>query len=349
MEEIVNYYAGGNTAKGFVHFFESNFQELERLLILKGGPGTGKSTLMKKIGKEWQDEGYAVEWIHCSADVGSVDAVIIPALKAGIVDGTSPHIIEPSLPGIVDDYVNLGVAWDREKLIPHKKNIQRVNKALKESYRHAYSYLQKAFVLFNEEKEKLKKDVPEKVRNEIMEWTDTLLPKREKEQTPVVKHRYYRAFTPDGYHHFAEDLLGAVEKRIFLTGSFTISEILENIARIGIKQGYDVHLYHHALNPDLVEMVVFPEVDVVFFDHTFFTDKISAQKTDEWITLGEVTLENKEQIVHEIEKATEFLAQTSKLRSELEGYYIGAMDFTIVDQIGKEISEELKRLKIDET
>ena len=94
MKEL-HYYAGGNTAKGFVHFFESNFQELERLFILKGGPGTGKSSLIKSIGHEWKLLGYDLEWIHCSSDVGSMDAVIIPKLKAGIVDGTNPHVIEP--------------------------------------------------------------------------------------------------------------------------------------------------------------------------------------------------------------------------------------------------------------
>src|SRR5690554_1970966 len=129
----LNYYGGGNTAKGFVHFFDSNFQDLDRLFILKGGPGTGKSTLMKRIGIKWQEQGYGVEWIHCSADYGSVDAIIIPSIRAGIVDGTSPHIIEPALPGIVDEYVNLGVAWDRKKLLPNKENVQRVNANIKES------------------------------------------------------------------------------------------------------------------------------------------------------------------------------------------------------------------------
>ena len=55
--KIVNYFAGGNTARGFHSLYDSNLQGLERIYILKGGPGTGKSSLMKKIGNEWLEKG----------------------------------------------------------------------------------------------------------------------------------------------------------------------------------------------------------------------------------------------------------------------------------------------------
>jgi hypothetical protein len=48
-----NYFTSANSALGFVSFFEDNIKELNRLYILKGGPGTGKSTIMKNIGKVW--------------------------------------------------------------------------------------------------------------------------------------------------------------------------------------------------------------------------------------------------------------------------------------------------------
>lgn len=45
--KVMNYFAGGNTAKGFYSLYDSNLKGLERLFILKGGPGSGKSTIMK--------------------------------------------------------------------------------------------------------------------------------------------------------------------------------------------------------------------------------------------------------------------------------------------------------------
>ncbi|WP_430871687.1 hypothetical protein, partial [Escherichia coli] len=109
--KILNFFAGGNTARGFYSLYDSSLQGLSRLFILKGGPGTGKSSLMKKIGNEWREKGYDVQFLHCSSDNKSIDGVLIPKLNAGIVDGTAPHVIEPKAPGAVEEYVNLGEAW----------------------------------------------------------------------------------------------------------------------------------------------------------------------------------------------------------------------------------------------
>ena len=55
---IKGYFACANSSRGFCNYFESNLQGLERLYILKGGPGTGKSTLMKCLfGIYKMDEG----------------------------------------------------------------------------------------------------------------------------------------------------------------------------------------------------------------------------------------------------------------------------------------------------
>lgn len=113
---ILRYFADGNTALGYFSLFESNLQGLRRIFILKGGPGTGKSSLMKAIGAEWAERGYPIELIHCSSDKDSIDGVIIPALGVGIVDGTAPHVIEPKAPGAAREYVNLGKRGTRQRL-----------------------------------------------------------------------------------------------------------------------------------------------------------------------------------------------------------------------------------------
>ena len=49
MKEI--YFASANGYRGFRSYFNEVFAEegLDKLFILKGGPGTGKSTLMKRL------------------------------------------------------------------------------------------------------------------------------------------------------------------------------------------------------------------------------------------------------------------------------------------------------------
>ena len=62
---------------------------------------------MKTIGHEMVEKGYDVEFFHCSADPDSLDGVHIPALKLALIDGTSPHVIDPRFPGGFDESVNL--------------------------------------------------------------------------------------------------------------------------------------------------------------------------------------------------------------------------------------------------
>lgn len=82
------YFAAINSVHGFVSFFDSIFAGRDRLYIIKGGPGTGKSTLMRKIAAEAEKNGMDSELISVPRSF-SLDGVIIPSLVTAIVDGNS--------------------------------------------------------------------------------------------------------------------------------------------------------------------------------------------------------------------------------------------------------------------
>ena len=44
-----SYYIGANTSLGFVNCADERLRGLSKLYVIKGGPGTGKSTFMKEI------------------------------------------------------------------------------------------------------------------------------------------------------------------------------------------------------------------------------------------------------------------------------------------------------------
>lgn len=148
--KIKNYFAGGNTARGFCSLYDSNLQGLDRLFILKGGPGTGKSSLMKKFGQEWLEKGYDIEFLHCSSDNQSIDGVIIPGLKVGLVDGTAPHVIEPKAPGAVEEYINLGEAWNSRALNAQKSAIVKLTSQISHSFQKAYATFNEALEIYDE-------------------------------------------------------------------------------------------------------------------------------------------------------------------------------------------------------
>ena len=114
----VSFFFGANNKRKYTSLFSDAYKpESEgKHYILKGGPGTGKSTLMKKIANELEKKGYFVERGYCSADPLSIDMVLAPEINFSILDGTSPHTFDATYPGVTESIINLGVAWDKKYL-----------------------------------------------------------------------------------------------------------------------------------------------------------------------------------------------------------------------------------------
>ena len=114
------FFLGANSDNGFYSLYDQFCSApSDTLHIIKGGPGTGKSTLMKRIGKAAEDHGLDVEYILCSGDPNSLDGVYIPALCMGWADGTAPHVLEPRIFGTTALYENLGRFCHVEQLAEH--------------------------------------------------------------------------------------------------------------------------------------------------------------------------------------------------------------------------------------
>jgi predicted PilT family ATPase len=144
------YFVCANSGKGFVNFFSESLENMQKIYIIKGGPGSGKSTLMKRIAKKYEDEGLNIDCIMCSSDPDSLDGVIINDYRIAIVDGTMPHIIEAFLPGAVEEYINAGNIWDISILENNKEEITFLNNNIKKDYEKAYEYLKDAKRLHDE-------------------------------------------------------------------------------------------------------------------------------------------------------------------------------------------------------
>ena len=149
---ISRFFAAANGYDGFRSSFDQVFNpsNFRKLYVIKGGPGTGKSTLMKRISGRFSDSAEITE-IYCSSDTKSLDGVIIKKgnVKIGIVDGTSPHTVEAIYPGAVEQIVNLGDSFDYNALAIRSNRIIELNEIKKVFYRKAYSALNIAGLIYN--------------------------------------------------------------------------------------------------------------------------------------------------------------------------------------------------------
>ena len=142
MESV--FYLGACSPQGFASHYDSLLREHLQLNIIKGGSGCGKSTFMRRIGRAAQERGLDVSYILCSSDPDSLDGVVIPALETAFVDGTAPHVLEPSLCGGSMNYVNFGAFYDRAAMRQSEDEIRAAQALNAAQYPHVTACLSAA-------------------------------------------------------------------------------------------------------------------------------------------------------------------------------------------------------------
>ena len=214
----VSFYLGANTPGGFFSLFDELYRPAEgwRLWIVKGGPGTGKSSLMKKIAAEAERRGLFCERIFCSSDPQSLDGVIIPSLKTSVADGTAPHVLEPKYPGVCEMLVDLGAFRNDEKLRQNAAEILRLTDENRAKHMECTRFLNAAGSAGSD----MVKMAAGALDPEKLESFISHLSAREfgtgAGGKGEVRRRFLSAVTPEGVRTFYETAAALAERRIVL-------------------------------------------------------------------------------------------------------------------------------------
>ena len=119
-------FPGAMGPDGFISCFDHLIDDsiLRRKLILKGGPGVGKSTFMRRVHAALCANGEPSTLYFCSGDPDSLDGVAVPHAGLLILDGTAPHIVDPEIPGARDSIINLGECLNEPAMRPRLPHIR---------------------------------------------------------------------------------------------------------------------------------------------------------------------------------------------------------------------------------
>ena len=152
MPKRISAFLGAITPKGFVSLFDElyNPYTTRNAYIIKGGPGSGKSTFMKKVGTALNLKGLDTGWVYCSSDPQSLDALYCEDLGFSIADGTSPHVLEPKFPGCAENIINTGEFWDEDILKEKADDIRSLTLENSLFHRKSAEYLRAAGSIDNE-------------------------------------------------------------------------------------------------------------------------------------------------------------------------------------------------------
>ncbi len=351
------FFLAANSGKGFVSHFENNYDIADgwQVFLIKGGPGTGKSSFMKHFAYHADTIGKQTVLCPCSSDPASLDGVILPNDKILLLDATAPHTVEPKCPGVCENLLDLGQFWNSGILRRHAAEIRTVMAENKRLHQKAARYLSAAG------------RVAESRLTTATSCTDAIRTAAYAERLchrllPVKKtsaarewHRFLQGFTPLGVTAFPESVTGYREKIILNDPYGGVSRVMMQTVRdCALRAGYEVITLHDPLLPDGIDHVLVPERSLAFLTERaplrFETSerRIHARRFSDVVALHATRerLNFERRLTAELlsESAT-VLATAKRVHDRLERYYIEAMDFPALTAFAEAFTRKVLEAK----
>ncbi|MDP4093130.1 MAG: ATPase, partial [Bacillota bacterium] len=340
-------FPGAITPQGFFSYY-SYIIDLEtayKTVVIKGGPGVGKSTFMKKIGSEMQDRGFDIEYMHCSSDNNSLDGVVIPKLGYAFLDGTAPHVVDPKYPGAVDEIINFGEFWNEDGIREHKDEVIHDSKAATQFFTRAYKFLKAAWAVYEDSAVingwALEKG---KLNALAMELINELFGEKPAADVEGKQRRLFgSAITPDGFRNYLDSVLD--QRRVYeIKGGLATGEdiLLDKINNAAIERGYYVEAYFCPLNPNKIEHLVIPGLDISFMTSNAYhsasvpkyiiIDIKQYQKKDILDKYNDDLIQNHEEFDNLLSIALLSVSRAKAVHDRLETYYVPNIDFNAINK-----------------
>lgn len=352
------YFATANTCKGFISYYDYVINEAKRVYIIKGAPGCGKSTFMRKIGEELLMEGFEIDFIYSPLDINAVDGIFIHEIDIAVVNGSYPNLIDPKYPGAVERILNFGDYWDIDYLREKKDEIKYYFDEIDKHFKIFYDYLAKAKLIHDRWEVEYLKGMNFKKADEITEDLIKSVIINRIDKTAKEWHRFAGALTPQGQLSFYDELTKQIKNKYIVKGrpGTGKSTMTKKVAKAALQNGYSVEYYHCSFDPDSIDMIIIPELSFALLDGTA-PHEFEPENNDKTIDMFEcidkdIVHEDEEPIksigldyIKEIEKAKFIYRKIYELNCELEKYYINAIDFNDVNALRIRITDTIKSLK----
>lgn len=347
------YFLGSATAQEFQTTFDSIIKdEGMYTYILKGGAGTGKSSLMKKVANKFENDEHVIRY-HCSSDPDSLDAVVLTESGVTIVDGTSPHVFDPIIPGVSQKIVNLGDYWDSEKLKENKDSIINAINANKSALDRARRFTSALTNIFADTYH-IGSDsmLHKKAESFIGRFKKKLLPKK---GSGTGKRNLFQlsALTRYGYLTYTETLEDYYDIYYLKDDYFAASDfILKSVAEEAAARAFDVICCPcQLLNCESYEHLLIPELGIAIISSNPMTNIpldngkiINAARFYDKKTIAQKKVRlklNKTTCANLCKETADTLDNAKLIHDEIEKYYINAMNFDKINEVTESIISEI--------
>ena len=328
------FFLGANSNIGFKSYFEQ-LQAKDnglQLLILKGGAGSGKSSLMKRVLLFAVKKGHEVEIIPCASDPFSLDAVIDHTQKFAIMDGTSPHVLDPSLAGVRDHIMYTGELWDIKKLRASEKETTSLSEKISDCHKSATAYIKSASSLLLENMHYAQKFID---REKASSFATKIMGEAFTESTGKERIRLLSAVSVGETVLFEKTPFLLSDKVYVLYDRWGAAAdyILKKIYAAAKEKNQEVIYCPCSVMPEKCDHLIFPDSRISIVTENSFLPFSGGKKTSldgfyKDIPLYPHLVERLSMAEKILPLAEDSIKEAKALHDDLEKYYVEAMDFS---------------------
>ncbi len=335
-ENMPKFFLAANSAEGFINEFPSNFSIDWTAYIIKGGAGTGKSTLMRRFAKRAEEKEIPFVLCPCSSDPDSLDSVILPTKKVIILDGTAPHIVEPKFPGVCEQIINTGEFWNANILRENRANIAKIMQKNKSEHKKAANCIRAAG---NFKKACLNCYLNALNLNSCFNFAANLSKRYIKEQgdKALESVRFLGGITPKGYLYFKETLENTYNVIVLKDPYEVASTLTLSVIRdYALKLNHEIITVKNALLPsEIYDAIIIPKLNLAFVSQGENDIKTDNRKHNlgrfydkEYLRQNKEKLRfNKKAQKELVNTACVILKHAKQSHDSIEEYYKSAMDY----------------------
>ncbi len=271
-------------------------------------------------------------------------------------NGAAPHVREPSLPGVVESYVNLGRFYDHAALVPLRGAIEAATAAYKAPYNRAYHCFTAAAELAEDNRSLLRTPTLEAKARKRARGILSREVKRAGRAPGHIQRRFLSGLTCQGaVCRF--DTVDALCRKVYeLVDSYGLGAgMLEELCAGAVAAGYDVILCPSPLFPDRPEHLLIPALSLAFVTSTptlsypgrpYRRIRLDAKVDGELMKKYKARLKFSRKVAAALlDEGAAALAQAKAAHDELETLYNPHVDFDGVYRQADEVIEELMELK----
>lgn len=336
MKTAITCFAGANTSSGFVSGFEGVFAKSRKTFFIKGAPGTGKSSLMKRIRERQTSLGHAVSSFYCSSDPDSLDAIIDETISCAVLDATHPHTYDPPYPGATGAILSMGDYLNERALYSDAGKITRINNEMKAAFHAACSYLKSAKAVWEAT-----------AANEDLQKSDALsgeivsaFPRAN--GLGSARTFFLEAFTHKGLVRFEGAFPAEITLSVPAPFPPAASLFLNQIALKARLRGLDAILFLSPIDPRITQHVFLPDVPLFV---TSSPVKGAKKTLSDYASAPCLSSDDSEVLSSLTEQACRAMAKAKRLHDELENVYIHRMDFSRLIECESRIIQAFDEMK----